>query len=251
MPNLSLPPASLAAWYRQELGQELAKLEEKELSQQLSKLHGYHLLQLGSSELPCGLKASPIIHKITANQEITLRTSTSEVQANYSSLPFASEQFEAVILPHILELELDPTALLEETWRVLAPEGYLIVLGFNPWSFWGIKHLMMYSSHMIPWHAHFHSAQEIKHSIKKLKGEIINLKYFFYRPPAENSNLLKNLTWLEQIMPWLLPALGGVYLLVAQKHVLAMTPMKAQWNLQTALEEEKEFVPTTEGLPRG
>jgi hypothetical protein len=44
-----------------------------------------------------------------------------------------------VILPHTLEFEADPYGVLREVDRVLAGEGKLLVLGFAPWSLWGLR----------------------------------------------------------------------------------------------------------------
>jgi len=54
-----------------------------------------------------------------------------------TQLPVASTSLDAVLLPHTLESAEDPHAVLLEADRVLAGEGHLLILGFNPRSSWG------------------------------------------------------------------------------------------------------------------
>ena len=50
-----------------------------------------------------------------------------------------SDTIDAVLLPHTLEFAADPYSIVREVDRVLAGEGQLIVLGFRPWSLWGLR----------------------------------------------------------------------------------------------------------------
>ncbi len=52
--------------------------------------------------------------------------------ASAAGLPIGSGSIDAVVLPHSLEIEPDPGAVLREAERVLVGEGQLIVLGFRP-----------------------------------------------------------------------------------------------------------------------
>lgn len=55
-------------------------------------------------------------------------------------LPLQSDSLDAVLLPHSLERSAEPHGVLREVHRVLRPDGKLIVLGFNPFSWWGVRH---------------------------------------------------------------------------------------------------------------
>jgi SAM-dependent methyltransferase len=59
--------------------------------------------------------------------------------APLDTLPFRSDSIDAILLPHTLELVEDPYAVLREAERVLTGEGCLMILGFNPFSGWGIR----------------------------------------------------------------------------------------------------------------
>lgn len=51
-------------------------------------------------------------------------------------LPLAGESCKLVVVQHLLERLDEPAACMTEIARVLAPEGVLLVLGFNPLSLW-------------------------------------------------------------------------------------------------------------------
>ena len=53
-----------------------------------------------------------------------------------TELPFVNDSFQLVIAQHAFELIADAEAMASEVSRVLAPEGVLLVLGFNPFGSW-------------------------------------------------------------------------------------------------------------------
>ncbi len=56
--------------------------------------------------------------------------------ADEARLPFMDAVFDRVLLVHALE-ECDAVhAMLREVWRVMAPEGRLVVIASNRWSLW-------------------------------------------------------------------------------------------------------------------
>ena len=65
-------------------------------------------------------------------------SSSADIRARPTQLPIVSDSIDAVLLPHILEFATDPYAIVREADRVLVGEGRLLVLGFRPWSLWGL-----------------------------------------------------------------------------------------------------------------
>ena len=56
--------------------------------------------------------------------------------AEESRLPFMDAVFDRVLLVHAIEECEAVHAMLRELWRVMAPEGRLVVIAANRWSFW-------------------------------------------------------------------------------------------------------------------
>jgi SAM-dependent methyltransferase len=70
-----------------------------------------------------------------------------QVQGKMNGLPFAGDSMDKVILPHVLEFEDDPEAVLDECVRVLKPEGELIIFAFNPWRLKALTHTFSYTGY--------------------------------------------------------------------------------------------------------
>ena len=61
---------------------------------------------------------------------------TRRIMAQPCRLPVLSNSMDMIIMPHLLEFELNQHQTLREIERVLKPEGKLIILNFNPWNWW-------------------------------------------------------------------------------------------------------------------
>ena len=60
--------------------------------------------------------------------------SQQSVIAEFAPLPFLPDSVDMIILPHILEFMETPEELLHDIWTSLMPNGYLLVINFNPFS---------------------------------------------------------------------------------------------------------------------
>ena len=64
---------------------------------------------------------------------------TALFRAELTELPLPKHIMDAVVVHHVLEAASDPRTVIREISRVLAPGGRLLVVGFNPWSLWGLR----------------------------------------------------------------------------------------------------------------
>jgi SAM-dependent methyltransferase len=104
----------------------------------LDGVFGLELLQVGD------WGASRELLACSRTQRQTLITQSAAcpagaVIARYDALPVQTASVDAVLLPHTLEFDPDPQALVREADRVLTGEGQLIILGFRPASLWGLR----------------------------------------------------------------------------------------------------------------
>lgn len=244
MPKLKFINTSLYDWYQQPLGQVLSEIESAELTFLLKEFHARKFLQVGNHPAKLAKIRKPF-EFVIVDQEF--KQNRPLIKADYAALPLPTDYFDLVALLHTLEINASPDAALQEAWRVLMPEGYLIILGFNPWSSWGIRRTLNFTQSGMPWKLWFHNPYRITRYLQNLGGEYISLKYCFYRPPMQTATALNNSSWLERFIPWLLPQIGATYILVAQKHVLPLTPIKPKWRWQPLLAENKGLIPTSAG----
>jgi SAM-dependent methyltransferase len=133
------PENAAASWFDGPLGARVLREETALARLTLDDVFGFELLQVGSW--------GPARHLLDGarTQHTTLlapdRGPGVTLCAPLTSLPFASDSIDAILLPHTLELVEDPYAVLREAERVLCAEGCLMICGFNPWSGWGARRL--------------------------------------------------------------------------------------------------------------
>jgi SAM-dependent methyltransferase len=140
-----------------------------------------------------------------------------------------TDSIDVILLPHTLEFGGDARDILREADRSLIPEGHLVVLGFNPWSLWGLRRLLSTRRGSAPWCGRFLSVARLKDWLRLLGFDTLYVRTFFFRPPLNRGAILERLRWLEAIagrQP-VLPA--GVYVLLAKKRVVALTPIRPRW----------------------
>jgi hypothetical protein len=130
---------------------------------------------------------------------------------------------DAVLLPHSLETEPDPHAVLREADRVLGGEGQLIVLGFRPLSLWGLRSLASQGGYPPGMRRHL-SEHRVRDWLVLLGFEITLIRRYLYAWPREHRTSPRAQSLLHRglLRPW--PA--GAYLIKARKHTYALTPIR-------------------------
>ena len=216
------------AWYRLNLGRALLETEVTRLNGILSNLFGYHLVQVGQIGDADLLAGSRITHHMVLGGD---GESSGRVclYARADALPLASDSTDVIVLPHTLEFEADPHQVLREVERVLIPEGHVVILGFNPWSLWGLWRLFLRRGAYPPWCGNFRGLTRIKDWLALLGFDTIEEHGYFFRPPLQNARIMQKLHFMEGAGARGWPALAGCYLLVARKRVATLTPIKPSW----------------------
>jgi len=227
---------ALQDWYSRELGQALLETEKRELEQLLPDLFGYHLLQVGSPTGEVLSDSSRISHRILLESEQIFNfdntASSPSLWGCPDALPICSDSVDVVILPHTLEFEEDPHQVLRETDRVLVPEGHVVILGFNPWSLWGLWRIFFSRWGGTPWTGQFRSMLRIKDWLALLGYDVVQTRNYFFRPPLQHVALMKRLTVLETLGGRWWRIFGAAYLVVAKKRVFTYTPIKPIWKIR-------------------
>ena len=220
----------LQMWFEAEQAALLLADERKILTQRLYALFGYHILQVGNIGGQHFLDGSKISHKLLAS---LISDEASEKISGFccdcNNLPVASDSIDVVVLPHVLEFEANPHQVLRESERILIGEGHVVIMSFNPLSLWGLWRLVLAWREKPPWQGHYIGLTRIKDWLKLLDFEIIKIERFYFRPPLRSLKLLQKLEFMEQLGSYCWPWFGGVYLLIAKKRVVPLTPIKLQW----------------------
>ncbi len=122
----------LAAWQAGSLGRAVVGAEAQLLAEVCDDVFGLELLQIGCWGRDRELLASSRVRRQTLIAATYPAGQRPDIVASAAGLPVGSGAIDAVVLPHSLEIEPDPRAVLREAERVLVGEGQLIVLGFRP-----------------------------------------------------------------------------------------------------------------------
>ncbi len=257
--------ADLRGWYRQPLGQSLLAAERHALDRILPDLFGYYLVQLGTVTdaylLGASLirrhvvidrhRAAELIGEPIGDEHAADRTSraadrTSALHADTDLLPLRGDAVDVVVLPHTLDFGASPHDILREVERVLVPEGHVVIMGFNPWSLWGLRRLFTWRRRRpAPWHGVFRGTLRIKDWLALLGFDVIATHACFFRPPLKHAGLMRRLQWMERLGGRWWPYLGGTYIIVAKKRVVTLTPIKPRWRPRRSLIHGGAIKPST------
>src|SRR6202140_2254589 len=131
--SASVSTGTMAAWFATPLGRHLLDREQAYFDTTLADIFGYHALQIGLPETPL-LRASRIATRCTVDLE-----EPAQVLADPHWLPFRENSTDVIELPHALEFTDEPHQLLREIYRVMRPEGQLLIAGFKPVSLFARK----------------------------------------------------------------------------------------------------------------
>ncbi len=211
--------ASLDRWYQTPLGRCIVADERQLLEAHLPALFGYTLLQIGGATLFDGYQYSPINQKIIIGAE-------GGIEALPEALPIQSDSIDLAILPHTIELSSNPHQLLREVERVLIPEGHLLLFGFNPWSFWGLRRLLSSKAGELPWSLRYHSPGKVGDWLSLLGFESLDSRCHLFMLPFHHISLPEG---GEAIFNRYFPRLGGGYCLLVRKRISTLTPIKPAW----------------------
>jgi SAM-dependent methyltransferase len=217
---------SIEDWYLSETGQYLLAELETRLNPMLATTFGYYSLQVGCVGLADRLQqACRIKHQFTlgeADQE-------AHIQASPSMLPIASDSVDLVVLMHHLSNTSEPHAILREAFRILIPEGKLVIIDFNPKSLWGLRHFFQSWLEHVPFKGHFYTASRIDDWMRLLGFDQNRLYRVGYLPPIQKPSLIRHLSWLEKGMRNWLPLFGALNMMVYSKSISPMTPVRHRW----------------------
>ena len=138
------------------------------------------------------------------------------------SLPFADALFDRVLLVHALEHAESLRPLLRQLWRVLAPEGRLLVVAPNRASLWAQIDRIPFGQ------GRPFSRTELDRILREALFEPERWERALYAPPLGTRFLANNGVGWEKAGALLFPALGGVHLVEARKSIYAMTPLPVE-----------------------
>jgi SAM-dependent methyltransferase len=226
--------AGLHDWFQTPLGAYVLERELSFCDEAVVDIFGFNALQLGTAQIDF-LRASRMPLRFTVDETPSAPASEATqlrpalVHARASALPVATQCMDLVLLPHVLEFAADPHQILREVDRVMMPEGRLIVIGFNPWSLWGLRQALGGRREDHPWRGNFISMVRLKDWLALLGFDVSAGRLACYAPPLANERWLGRFKFMEAAGDRWWGIAGGIYMMQAIKRVQGMRLITPKW----------------------
>ena len=223
---MSIP--GLDEWLASPQGRYVVNWELARTDGVVSDIFGFNAVQLGLPAIDF-LRANriPLRQRVGDHGDVQLR-------CDLQQLPLASASVDLVVLPHVLEFDSNPHQVLREVERILIPEGQVVILGFNPFSLWGLRRRMPRRPDTFPWNGRYLSIPRLKDWLALLSFEVDRGHFGCYVPPVREEAWLKRLHSMDPAGDRWWPIAGGVYLIRAVKRVQGMRLVRPNWRSSPA-----------------
>lgn len=196
------------------IGREILHKERLFFTQNVADVFGKYSLQIGLSDINL-LHGNKIKYHYTIN---------SDLQTDLHFLPFANDSIDLIVCPHILEFSNHYHHILQELYRVLSPNGKIILTCFNKYSWFGLLQTRI----PILKNARLISLKKIKIQATDLEFRIIRGKFFSYSPPLNRASTLKRISWINKVGDRWFPTLANSFALILCKDKLIINRIKSK-----------------------
>jgi len=221
----------VAQWFETTLGTALGQVTAESVTRLVPP--GYFRTGFQAGFAPVNLlqrAESPFFQSFTQPSDCA-DGSASGLICRPEQLPFAARSIDLLALPFVLDFSLDPHAVLREAHSVLAPEGCLVICGFNRWSLWGLRRLLRFGIRQAPWSGRFLTLSQVQDWTRLLGLELVSAASVFYRPPIRQARLLQRTAFLEAAGDRWWPVFSGAYVVVVRKrafgHSALLEPVRS------------------------
>ena len=142
--------------------------------------------------------------------------------AEDDELPLATGSVQCVVVVHVLENTFDPIHVLDEIWRVLVPEGKLILIATNRRGLWTrFEHTPFGNGRPF-------SRGQLATLLRKTKLTPAQWDSCLNFPPLRIAWLLKLNPFIERIAGRVWPIFCGAHMVVATKRLYQGIPARAR-----------------------
>ncbi len=218
----------LEHWFQTPLGRQLLKNQRQVVHNQIGQTFGNHQIEfLVSHRLPIASSGN-ISHRVTVISQWENDLPDNVLVALPHEVPLPENTADLIVLHHSLDMASQPHQTLRDVCRVLRSGGHLVVIGFNPVSFWGVRKI--FNQHdAAPWCSRFISSKRIEDWLALLDFKINKSIYSFYQMPLQRWANTRSNSFIEGFCRRFRLPLGAYYCIVAQKQIGASIAVKPRW----------------------
>jgi SAM-dependent methyltransferase len=207
----------LRNFYQSPLGQVACRALGRAIAARWGRLNGLHVMALGYGVPylePVLGKAERVIAAMPEKQGVihwpTHGPSATVLVVN-TSLPFADQSLDRVLLIHSIENEESPPDLLDEIWRVLSPGGSVLVVVPNRRGLWARMDTTPFG------HGQPYSRTQMTTLLRHAMFSPIHWSEELFVPPIPRAMVLRAAPVFERIGSALALPFAGVHVIEATK----------------------------------
>lgn len=220
---MQLDVRDLAEFYETPIGQSARRLIQRRLKLFWPEAKGLRMLGFGFavpylrpwlSEAERAIAAMPAQQGVIAwpaGRNLTVLT-------DEDSLPFPDEFFDRILIVHGLEAADATRLLLRQLWRVLAPEGRLLLVAPNRASLWSQLEYSPFAQ------GRPFNRFQLEALLRQSMFEPRSWDRALCAPPFRSRRLMGTGTTWERLGRRLWPALAGVHIVESGKTLIAAVP---------------------------
>lgn len=205
-------------WFASPLGQLLLSQEHTALTEELRKFFGGYLVHYGPQA-----DAPPVAEQVQRTVRLGAPLPGVEIACEEQAWPVGEHAADLVVLQHGLDFSLSPHGLLREAAHAVRPGGHLVVVGVNPWSAWGARHVFTRDALR---KARCFSASRVTDWLALLGFALEKKRFGCYCPPLASARWQARMAGWERAASGWQGMGGGFYILVARKLVVGLRPLR-------------------------
>ncbi len=215
-------------------GKLMLQDEQKFIDNIVQYTFGYNALQINFNNINY-LNASKIHNQYYLSINIL---------ADITHLPFVDNSIDLIVAPHSFDLYTNHKIILQEFYRILAPNGKLIISGFNYYSLLNVFITINSIIAKLSFQINFNKNKPLKStllaqqsqditpkfnsiklnamttSIKEANLQIVSGGFLNYLLPINCDKILTHIAFLNKLGNRWLPNLSNIYVIVANKELL-------------------------------
>lgn len=197
-------------WFLSGVGAKLYAREREQFATVYQSNRQSTVLQLGAPPMIQSFSHCRYLHYDT---DLYFSSVGYNVCGDFDRLAILSEIMDIVVIPHLHEYIADFPSVIPEIYRVLVPEGRVVIFGFNPWSIWGVQRVLG-QRNIVPWCKTFYNANTVIKRFEDHDFVLLEQHRLFPAIYGECCQILDRFGC---------HALGVVYMLVLGKRSATMT----------------------------
>ena len=231
---MQLDASDLTDFYEAPIGQLARRMISRQIRVMWPSAKGSSLFGYGFAVpylRPYLADAQRVVALMPAHQGVVAWPSGSRPMTalgDEDALPFADASFDRILVVHGLEGADAARPLLRQLWRVLAPEGRLLLVVPNRTSLWAQLERSPFAL------GRPFSRGELDRLLRNASFEPLRWDRALYLPPLRGRSLVRSANAWDRVLRRLMPGLSGVHLVEAGKSFYGTTPVmvgrvKRQW----------------------